>query len=550
MEGEKLAYIEKKEILSVKKKMVNKSILIVEDDVDARKGIGVFLESKGFTVHQADSGEQAIKMLKENMYHIVFTDMKMKEIDGIGVLKEAKKLHTRECEVVIMTAYGTIENAVEAMKLGAYDYIAKPIDLDTLNRLIEKCLEKQRLVEEVNGLKEIVNLYVMSRAISSIMELDDLLNLILKLACNSVNTDGGSIMLFDKENKELEVKVASGTFKDKIIGKKFKIGERFAGRAASLRQPLVQEEVKDEQWFKELKKFEQIKSGMSIPMITGDELIGTINLKRTHKDLKFTEKDVKLATIFAQQAAFAINNAWAYDGLKKVNMLKSKFLSNVCFELKTFLMSMKVSLDLLEKGKAGELSTIARELIGINVGGVENMGELIKRIINFSHMEAGTFKITRKRADIKSVIKYAVDKLKPVAYKNNISLTVSLPPEPVEIEIDSQRIGQVVENLIDNGIKYNSPEGKVNVSLKENKKKITVEVSDNGIGIPEENKESIFEKFYIINRSLSGSAHEFGLGLAIAQKIIRLHKGEIIMESRPKRGSRFIFTIPKVEEKE
>jgi signal transduction histidine kinase/ActR/RegA family two-component response regulator len=522
-----------------------KRILVVEDNIGARKGLVIYLNSKGYEVQEAESGEQAIELLKEESYDIVLSDLMMQRIDGIGVLKEVKKQYPQQTEVIIMTAYGSIDNVVKAMKLGAYDYIIKPLDLTSLGLLIDRCIEKQRLVEEVEGLKEVVNLYVIFKAIRSTIEQDKLLNLILDLACDSVRADSGSIMLFEKDCGELIVKAVTGDFKDDELGNRLKLDESFAGYAASMRQPVIQKDMENDIWLKELEKVEIIKSVMSIPMIFKDELFGTITLIRTEEDEGFTDRDTKLAGIFAEQAAFAINNSWVYENLNKLNKQKSEFLANVSHELKTSLMSMKISIDLLLAGKAGNINQIALDLLKINKRGVESMSGFVSNILDFSQMQADAFKIKKENIVLDALIEKSIAKMKFLAEKKEISLDISLPAKLSQIEVDPQRISQVLENLVNNAIKFTGTGGKINIVVNDNKAHVEVGVIDNGMGISKEAHEKVFERFFMVDNSLARQRHGVGLGLAIAKKIVDLHGGTIKLESEPEKGSKFIFTLPK-----
>ena len=127
--------------------------MIVEDDSLVREFIVETLERKGYSVDQADSGEQAIKMLGYAEYDLVITDLKMHRLSGMDVLKEAHEVQP-DCRVMVVTAFGTIENAVEAMKIGACDYITKPFTADELEILVERALDYKRLREENLYLKK------------------------------------------------------------------------------------------------------------------------------------------------------------------------------------------------------------------------------------------------------------------------------------------------------------------------------------------------------------------------------------------------------------
>lgn len=133
--------------------MKNFNILIIDDEKSQRDILSGYLKKKGFTVFTAESGNDGIKIVNENIVDIILSDYKMPEMTGIEVLEKVRKLNP-EISFVIITAYGTIENAVAAMQIGAYDYISKPVDLDELDLLIDRIIEHKNLKSENQLLKD------------------------------------------------------------------------------------------------------------------------------------------------------------------------------------------------------------------------------------------------------------------------------------------------------------------------------------------------------------------------------------------------------------
>ncbi len=128
-------------------------ILVVDDEVNIRNALAKILEKKGYRVAAAGSGTEALGLLNAEDFHLVITDLKMAGLDGMALLKAIKERHP-EVEVILLTAYGTVESAVEAMKAGAYDYLTKPIDYTRLPILVEKALETQRIRVENRQLRQ------------------------------------------------------------------------------------------------------------------------------------------------------------------------------------------------------------------------------------------------------------------------------------------------------------------------------------------------------------------------------------------------------------
>ena len=135
--------------------MQNKSILLVDDDEAILQSMGMLLRQDDFAITTATSGEEAIELLKNNRFDLVFTDLSMSGLDGIQVLKEAKKTNPFT-GVIILTGYGDMSSAIEALRLGADDYLLKPCKYEELVLRIERCLEKQEAFQKIKIYEEIL----------------------------------------------------------------------------------------------------------------------------------------------------------------------------------------------------------------------------------------------------------------------------------------------------------------------------------------------------------------------------------------------------------
>jgi DNA-binding NtrC family response regulator len=133
--------------------LINKpEILVVEDEVNIRTALVTMLEKRGYYARQSGAGEEALTILKDHLFELMITDLKMADLDGLELLGQAKKLYPT-MEIIVITAYGSIEKAVEAMRLGAYDFLTKPIDRDRFLMVVDKVLERHRLVAENRELR-------------------------------------------------------------------------------------------------------------------------------------------------------------------------------------------------------------------------------------------------------------------------------------------------------------------------------------------------------------------------------------------------------------
>ena len=128
-------------------------ILVVEDEHNLRQGIADFLRRRGFEVHTAENGERALEYLEGDSIDVVLTDMKMRGLSDIALL-DAILEKIPDMQIIVMTAYGTVQHAVEAMKRGIYDYLTKPLNLEELLLYLERAIEKKRMQEELTDLRQ------------------------------------------------------------------------------------------------------------------------------------------------------------------------------------------------------------------------------------------------------------------------------------------------------------------------------------------------------------------------------------------------------------
>ncbi len=642
--------------------MAGERILVVDDDPNIREACVEYLRMNKFSVDESKNGEECLQLLKKDYYQIILTDLMMPGIDGIGVLKAVKKEYPRS-DVIIMTAYGTIENAVEAMKLGAYDYITKPFKIDELGLLVNRCLEKQRLAREVDELKEVVNLYEVSKAISSLMDLDQLLSRIIKLATDTLGADGGSIMLFDKETGKLTVKAASGRREDMVMGKKLDIGERVAGYAAQKSEIVkIDGNLKDDPRFRNLEQFDGIHSGITIPLVRKDRLFGIINVHRTEKKDAFTKQDVDLLSIFAAQSAIAIDNAYLFSTLQQekekieavfrgmedgavitdaqlnivmlnssterlLNMKREECLgNNLLGFISDFQPSIPwkelerkeekvVNFDLVRKGgKALFLSVVAsrirngegkllgqimvfrditeekrEEVVKRNflnlishklrnplttilgylpflqekmkalgksekevLGVIEREGLVLSshvdKLLMFTLLEREYLEMDREKVNVKSLVNTVLEMIDSLVKVNQAEVEVDGKLDDIgQIYVDKLKVQNVIENLVENAIKFNDKKKKkVRITGHSvDAKFIQMEIADNGPGVPSEEQEKIFQKFYQIEEYFTGKVEGIGLGLPLARRLVEAHGGKIWVESKLGEGSTFYFTLPK-----
>lgn len=236
------------------------------------------------------------------------------------------------------------------------------------------------------------------------------------------------------------------------------------------------------------------------------------------------------------------------EELKRLNQLKSIFISSVSHEIRTPLTVIKEFISLMLEGHGGSLTEDQKEYLGIAHKNILRLTNLIDTLLDFSRIESGKgLQLKFESARLLDVVEEALLTLSPSLEEKRIALENHLDPEIPPVLIDRNRMAEVFINLINNGIKFTPPGGKITIDtrgLTETRDYLKVVIRDTGMGIPTEDLPRIFDRFYQAQKAQTGISMGTGLGLAITKEIIEKHKGSIHAESRLESGSSFIFTIP------
>lgn len=233
--------------------------------------------------------------------------------------------------------------------------------------------------------------------------------------------------------------------------------------------------------------------------------------------------------------------------LKVVDRMKTEFLSMVSHELRTPMTPIKGYLTLISSGKFGALSPEQKSALNIIADQSEHLHSVIGSILDLSRIELGKpVPVNKILVSIKTLIEETVEAMRIKAREQGLALAVEGAKAP-KIMADPIMLKRVLANLIDNALKFTPRGGEIKIRAFADDSSIRVEVADNGIGIPREHLEKIFEKFYQVDASSTRAAGGMGMGLPIARELVELHGGKLWAESEGLgKGSKFIFTLPVV----
>lgn len=236
----------------------------------------------------------------------------------------------------------------------------------------------------------------------------------------------------------------------------------------------------------------------------------------------------------------------ANDELKKLDEMKSEFISLVSHELKTPLSTIKVSAEYLESDDKADPSE-RKEMLRIIIRNIDRQTRMINEILDLSKIEAGKMEFQFETVKLGEAVSVVLENIGQLALRNNISISLDIPESLPNVIADKEKLIIVLNNLAGNALKFTPVGGSIFISAKDLGDNIEVRMKDTGIGIEKEKLEKIFDKFYQVDSTSRRKIGGCGLGLSIASGIIRAHDSEIHVESEPGGGSTFSFRLKKAE---
>ncbi len=292
-------------------------ILVVDDERVIREILAEFLALEGFSVHTVEDGEKALTELRLRPYDLLITDLKMPRLSGLQLLEmiEAERLGVL---TVLMTGFGTVETAIEAMKKGAYDYLLKPFKVEEVIHVVERALYRQRLQAENIRLREALTIYKVSEAIALSPDIEHILDVVLRATIDEVKADVATLHLLDPKSGHYEERVklvAEDGAPSSLPSPAFAVlTEQLASGV-----PILAHGGKASRFFTESSAPAELSSFACVPLQVRGDMVGMLNVFSFTAGKKFDEGHRKMLAVLASRAASALANARLYDDLRATN---------------------------------------------------------------------------------------------------------------------------------------------------------------------------------------------------------------------------------------
>jgi len=280
-----------------------------------------------------------------------------------------------------------------------------------------------------------------------------------------------------------------------------------------------------------------------VPFLARGRAIGTVALLFTGSGRRYEADDRPMLEELARRAGLALDNARLYREAQEAVATRDAFLSVASHELKTPLTVLLGSLQLLERrlGRAGTLSPDNARLLQIPIHQARRLDGLVSRLFDVSRMASGQLSIDRAPLDLGALAARVVAELAPTLERHTLALDVVAPG--LWVLGDELRLEQVLQNLLQNAVKYSPAGGRVVVRVAPLDERVCVEVGDTGIGIPAAALPDLFERFYRAPNVAGGAIGGLGIGLYVTREIVALHGGEVAVQSTEGQGSTFTVCL-------
>jgi signal transduction histidine kinase len=405
-------------------------------------------------------------------------------------------------------------------------------------------MENARLYGEAKGqLEETTALYEIASRARDALTVEDLARALVDILKDHIGYDRATILMAEGGSPILRpvlvddrVAVGQGVRPSSQSPLASRLPSSLAAQASRTEKAVMSEPTED-----------YPVAMLAVPMMLKEGSVGVIELERAERP--FPESEERVAAALGNHVALAIKNlqlaenAREVAALKKIDRLKTELLSTVSHELRTPLSSIKgYATTLLEHGEILAPEE-AREFLEIIDSESDRLDELIRNLLDMSRLEAGVLRIDREPTDLSEVARACMRRVQRHTERHQLLLEWETDQL---VDVDASRIAQVMNNLMENAVKYSPDGGEIVTAAQVQGTMLQISVADQGVGIPQRDLHRVFDRFHRVEGEISKRVGGTGLGLAICQRLVEAHNGKIWVESRLGKGSTFYFTVPLV----
>jgi len=297
--------------------MQKENVLIIDDEEFILQLSREILIKSHYNVKTASDGKEGINLLESNKFDLILTDIKMPNINGLDVIRHVR-VTNKEIPIIVITGHGTLDIAIDSLRLGAQGFILKPFTPAELRNAVSEALEKTRLLSENIRMRTLMPLFEVSKEIIGEVDPKKLLKLIVDTAVKETRADKVCLALIDEATGKLNVKEFHGWSPNFLKDFENIYSENIASLIFKDKKPfLITPGVRLPREFEKVREIEGVSSGVYVPLTIRGNIIGLLCISRTGTERPFTPSEVELISVLSGQAAAAIENARLYEKLER-----------------------------------------------------------------------------------------------------------------------------------------------------------------------------------------------------------------------------------------
>jgi signal transduction histidine kinase/DNA-binding response OmpR family regulator len=558
------------------------TVLVADDRIDNVDFLRQYvLEPNGYQVKAATDGNEALRIALREDVDLVISDLVMPNLNGLELMEELRKAG-KEIPTILMTFHGSEETAVNAFRLGARDYIIKPFTVEEMVEAIDRALAEARLRRERDELtrnllqakrqleqqvKELRILYGLGRSVTSLLDLELVLNRVVEAAVYLTGAEEGSLMLIDEDSGNLYMRAARGVGEKYARGFRVRVEDSIAGRVLRAGEPIMLGGNRQDDTYK-VKTGYLVKALLNVPLKVGDEVIGVLAVNNRSTARAFSSGHLRMLTALADYASIAIYNAGLYQDLVASRDQVEKWGQEL--EVKVGERTAALEATQTQLLRSEKLAALGHMAAGV----VQEVSNPISTILGHvrllesklagnervrTSLEAIEREALRCQRTMQSLFDFArrmPPRTQPIDANELLEaawhrIENDLPPYPIEIvrgfdphlplvPADHMQMEQALYQLVRNACEAMRFGGTLRLITRSVGSEVQIIVADTGQGLTPEQLRHIFDPFYFT----SERGDTAGMGLSIAYGVIERHGGTIEVESQEGKGTTFTIRLP------
>lgn len=528
-------------------------IIVVDDELAIRELFGAWLGETGHDVCVAASAADAQAHVRAEPVDVVLTDISMADTSGIDLLMWSRQ-HDPDVPVVLVTGKPGVDTAVDALRLGAYDYLVKPVGQHDLILVAERAADHRQLLRERKQLAE-KNRRYQEQLEEKVAERTRILRrrnrqlVLLQKVTDEISALGGdappyqrvvdtvhatfgyadvSVFSVDWDTESVHLVAGAGDFKHVWEGgyrQSTDVG--LIGVALRKATYVVADDVATSDAYLQVEG-RRVGSEGVFPIRRDDE-VSAVLLVSEAEPRAFDDTDVMVLRTLADHLGVVTANAELYAQLESALSARESMLANVSHELRSPLSVISAWAEMLYEEALGPMSDEARDAAANILSSAEHLTHLVNLLLTFQRLDRDTLQTAT--VGVRTWLNEALSAWQPIFERAEVELTLDVSSGVGALRGSEPYLQQVLNNLLDNARKFTPPGGHVRVSARRDAGDVVVSVADDGIGVAPDKLAGLFERFYQVDAGETRQYGGMGLGLSVSQEIVERHRGRIWAES-------------------